>query len=85
MSREWKFSVVIAVLSGFSSMVAAQKETSMAMNELMTDRIQFRFADVLIALPLVKDKRIKVLAITSPKRSSIVHDVPSITEMLPGN
>lgn len=67
---------------GLSATHVTYKETSVAMNDLMSDRIQFRYADVLIALPLIKDKRIKVLAITSPRRSPIVPDVPSITEAL---
>jgi tripartite-type tricarboxylate transporter receptor subunit TctC len=36
------------------------------------------------AMPLVKDGKLMILAVTTPQRSSALPDVPSLTEVLPG-
>ncbi|MES2412614.1 MAG: tripartite tricarboxylate transporter substrate binding protein [Pseudomonadota bacterium] len=42
------------------------------------------FSDALAAIPNLKDPRIRVLAITSPKRLAALPDVPVVAETVPG-
>ena len=52
-----------------------------ALTDLVGGNINFMFAGALqSALPLVKDGRLRVLAVSSAKRSALLPDVPTISE-----
>ncbi|WP_152540027.1 tripartite tricarboxylate transporter substrate binding protein [Afipia sp. P52-10] len=56
-----------------------------AMTDLITNRIQIVFAGPPIALPFLKEGKIKAFAVASPERSATVPDVPTTVEAgLPG-
>ena len=50
------------------------------MIDLVAGRIQFTMQSTTTVLPMVKDKRIKALAIASLKRSPLLPDVPTLAE-----
>ncbi|MGE0314269.1 MAG: tripartite tricarboxylate transporter substrate binding protein [Lautropia sp.] len=52
--------------------------------DLVGGQISFIFLNTPAALPLIKNGKAKVLGITSPKRSPLLPDVPSIGETVPG-
>jgi tripartite-type tricarboxylate transporter receptor subunit TctC len=56
------------------------KGTPEALTETMAGRIDFFFAPLVSALPLIKDKRLTALAVGSAKRSSLLPDVPTTVE-----
>lgn len=61
------------------------KGSAPAMNDLLGGQVQLMFADAPTALPQVKAGRVKVLGVASPKRSSMLPDVPTVAESgLPG-
>ena len=51
-----------------------------ALTDLLGGRIQFVFSPIGIAVPLVKDKRLIALGITTATRSPALPDVPTIAE-----
>jgi len=57
------------------------KGNAAALTDLVGGNINFMFAGALqSALPLVQDGRLRVLAVTSAKRSSLLPDVPTLNE-----
>ena len=55
-----------------------------AMIDLMSGQTQFQFEPISTALPLVRDGRLRALAVTSLMRSPALPDVPAISETIPG-
>lgn len=56
------------------------KGASPAIQDLLSGRIHAIFLDTTVALPLLKDNKIKALAVPTAKRSLLLPDVPTIAE-----
>ena len=56
------------------------KGAAPAIQDLLSGRIHAVFLDTTVALPLVKDKKIKVLAVPTAERSKLLPEVPTIAE-----
>jgi tripartite-type tricarboxylate transporter receptor subunit TctC len=70
---------------GLKALHVPYKGGGAAMVDLLAGRIQFRFADIAQVVPLIKDKRLKVLAFTGLKRAAELPDVPTLAEtVMPG-
>jgi tripartite-type tricarboxylate transporter receptor subunit TctC len=54
--------------------------TGPVLQEVLGGRIDFAVSPLSLAMPLYADKRIKVIAMTSPERLPIAPDVPSLRE-----
>lgn len=55
-----------------------------AMIDLMSDQTQFQLEPISTALPMIRDGRLRALAVTSLMRSPALPDVPAIAETIPG-
>lgn len=55
-----------------------------AMIDLMSDQTQFQFEPISTALPMIRDGKLRALAVTSLMRSPALPDVPAIAETIPG-
>jgi tripartite-type tricarboxylate transporter receptor subunit TctC len=60
------------------------KSTSQAVTDLMSGEIPIYPPSLVSALPLIKSGRIRALAVTGSKRSSVAPDIPTVAETLPG-
>jgi tripartite-type tricarboxylate transporter receptor subunit TctC len=56
------------------------KGAAPALLDLVAGRVDMMFAPMLIASPHVKAARLKALGVTSPKRVSVMPDVPTVAE-----
>jgi len=56
------------------------KGTPEALTELMAGRLDWFFAPLVAALPLIKDGKLVPLAVGTPRRSSVLPDVPTTLE-----
>ncbi len=56
------------------------KGTPEALNEVMAGRIDFFFAPLISALPLIRDGKLVALAVGTPRRSPVLPDVPTTLE-----
>jgi tripartite-type tricarboxylate transporter receptor subunit TctC len=56
------------------------KGTPEALNEVMAGRIDWFFAPLVSALPLIRDGRLVALAVGTPRRSAVLPDVPTTLE-----
>ena len=66
--------------AGFEGQHIPFKGTPEAITEVATGRIDFFFAPLISALPLIKDGRLQALAVGTPKRSPLLPDVPTTEE-----
>ncbi|WP_431777401.1 Bug family tripartite tricarboxylate transporter substrate binding protein [Ottowia caeni] len=57
------------------------KGSSAALPELVGGRVQLMFENVGVVLPLAQSGKLKVLAVTSPERSPLAPDVPTVAEL----
>lgn len=60
------------------------KSTSQAVTDLMSGEIPIYPPSLVSAIPLIKSGRMRPLAVTGLKRSSIAPDIPTVAETLPG-
>lgn len=54
--------------------------TGPALIDVVGGQADFMFCDMLSALPMVKAKKLKALAVSSPKRPAAVPDIPTVAE-----
>jgi len=73
---------LIAQATGIDATHVPYKGSSPAMVDLMGGQVQFSTNTLNDSVPLVRDKRVKGLAVTSAKRSSALPDVPTVSETI---
>ncbi|MCX7893246.1 MAG: tripartite tricarboxylate transporter substrate binding protein [Burkholderiales bacterium] len=72
-------------MAGLDMVHVPYKGTALAVPDLINGQVTMIFDNIVSAMPQVKSGKVKVLAITSAKRSSLVPDVPTMAEAgLPG-
>ncbi|MGZ8212849.1 MAG: Bug family tripartite tricarboxylate transporter substrate binding protein [Burkholderiales bacterium] len=70
--------------SGISIVHVPYKGTPLAVTDLLAGHVAFMFANTLSVLPHVQSRRLRALAITTAKRSSVAPELPSVSETYPG-
>jgi len=65
---------------GLDALHVPFKGTPEALNEIMAGRVDWFFAPLVSALPLIKSGKLVALAVGTPKRSSALPDVPTTLE-----
>jgi len=68
------------VAAGIDVLHVPYKGTPEALNDVMGGRVEYFFSPVVSALSLVRDNRVKALAVGSPQRASVLPDVPTTEE-----
>jgi tripartite-type tricarboxylate transporter receptor subunit TctC len=71
---------VFKELTGVDFTVALYKGGGPAMTDLLGGQVQAIFQATTIVLPLVNDKRVRILGIAARERSSLLPDVPTLAE-----
>jgi tripartite-type tricarboxylate transporter receptor subunit TctC len=66
--------------AGIDTVHVPFKGSPEAINETMAGRIDYFFAPLVSALPMIKAGRLLPLAVGTQKRSSLLPDVPTLTE-----
>ena len=70
--------------AGIKAVHVGFKGSSDAVLEVVAGRCHYVMAGLITTLPYVKDGRLIPLAVTTPTRSTILPDVPTMAETLPG-
>jgi tripartite-type tricarboxylate transporter receptor subunit TctC len=73
-----------ARLAGIEMVHIPFKSTQDAINDVLAGRSHALIVPNVGALPFAKDARIRLLGVTSPKRSAFLRELPAIAEALPG-
>ena len=68
------------MMAGVDILHVPYKGSSFAMTDLLGGQVQLMFDNMPSALPQVKAGKLRALAVTSPKRSSALPDVPTMDE-----
>lgn len=71
-------------LAGIDMVHIPYKSTQDATNDVLAGRSQALIVPNVGAMPFAKDNRIRLMGVTSPKRSSFLPGVPAVAEDLPG-
>lgn len=70
---------------GLTAVHAPYKGSAPALTDLVAGQTQFTTDTINSALPFIKEKRLRALAVTSLKRTSVLPDVPTLNEtIMPG-
>ncbi len=69
------------LLAGIKAVAVAYKGGPEVMIEVMSARCHYAVSTMGSALPFIKEGKLVALAVTSPKRASVLPDVPSLGEM----
>lgn len=78
-------SAMLASQMGFSAQHIAYKGSAPGLVDLAAGQTQFMTDTINTALPYVKDGRLRAIAVTSAKRSSVLPDMPTFAESgMPG-
>jgi tripartite-type tricarboxylate transporter receptor subunit TctC len=58
--------------------------TGLSIADLVSGKVDVLFDSVVSGMPHVRDGKLRALAVTSPKRSTLVPELPAVSELLPG-
>ena len=72
------------MLSGIKMLHIPYKGTPLALNDLIAGNVTFMFVNILTVMQHVNSGRLRGLAITSAKRSTIAPQLPTVAETYPG-
>lgn len=72
------------LLTGTNVVHVPYRGGSGALRAVIGREVQMSFTSLVPSLPHIKSGRLRALAITTPKRSLLLPDVPSISETVPG-
>jgi len=67
-------------VAGYEAVHVPYKGTPEALTETVAGRLDYFFAPIVSALPLVRDGKLKALAVGSARRSELLPDVPTTVE-----
>jgi tripartite-type tricarboxylate transporter receptor subunit TctC len=70
--------------AGVDAVHVPYKGVPEALIDISTGRVQFFLTPLVPALPFIKDGRVVPLAVTTVGRSSVLPDIPAMSETLPG-
>ncbi len=58
--------------------------TGLSIADLISGKVDVLFDSIVSGMPHVRDGKLRALAVTSPKRSALVPELPAVSEVLPG-
>ena len=72
------------ILAGINVVHIPYKGVPQALTDLIAGRLQFTFGSPVVSLPQVKEGKLRLLAVTTARRSPALPEVPTIAETVPG-
>jgi tripartite-type tricarboxylate transporter receptor subunit TctC len=72
--------VMFGTATGTQLQHVPYRGSAQAMTDLVGGQVQSAFADVLVALPMIRGGQLRPLAVTSPARHPLLPDVPTMRE-----
>jgi tripartite-type tricarboxylate transporter receptor subunit TctC len=68
------------IVAGVKLVHIPYKGVNLAMNDVISGRVQLVFIGIPAAVPHIKAGRLRALALVAPQRSSVLPDVPTVAE-----
>jgi tripartite-type tricarboxylate transporter receptor subunit TctC len=75
---------LLKVLADVDMLHVPYKGTAPAIQAVMTGEVTMTFADMTAGLAFAKNKQLRAVAVTTPKRSPALPDTPTVGETVPG-
>lgn len=75
---------LLKIMAGIDILHVPYRGGVPALNDLMGGRVSLTFSSVSLSMPLVASGKLRALAITSLTRSTVVPDLPTVAETIPG-
>jgi tripartite-type tricarboxylate transporter receptor subunit TctC len=75
---------LLSSMAGIQMSHVPYKGSAPAQQDVIAGRVPLLFDVLFSTMPFVKDKRLKVIALASPKRDATNPDIPLISDTLPG-
>ncbi len=72
------------LMAGVDLLHVPYRGAAPALTDLLGGRAQVMFESITTLMPYIQAGKLRALAVTTPKRSSLLPDVPAIAEILPG-
>lgn len=69
--------------AGIDMVHVPYKGTAPALNDLISGQVQVMFTNLITSAPHIRSGRLRGLAVTSSKRSSVAPELPTLAEVLP--
>ena len=70
--------------AGFKTLDVPYKGVPLAINDVLGGDLDFTFGDFAVSVPQIRGGKMKGLGVTSPARTQLAPEIPSIAEMFPG-
>lgn len=71
-------------MAGVEIVHVPYKGAAPALSDLLAGQVEMAFIDLSSAFPLIRENKLRALAVAGEKRSSILPNTPSMSEVLPG-
>jgi len=71
---------MLELMAGMKMTHVPYKGSGVSMIDLIAGRVQLAITNTLTATPLVRSGKIRALAVTSPQRSQVLPDIPTVAE-----
>jgi len=71
-------------MTGIKMVHVPYRGAALAVNDLLAGQVQVTFSPIPLSLGYIRAGKLRVLAVTSAKRSPALPDVPTVAETLPG-
>jgi tripartite-type tricarboxylate transporter receptor subunit TctC len=75
---------MLKMMAGVDMVHVPYKGTGPATTAVLSAEVSMSFGNMISVLPHVKSGRLRALAVTTPKRSPVLPELPAIAETLPG-
>jgi tripartite-type tricarboxylate transporter receptor subunit TctC len=75
---------LLKTMAGVNLLHVPYKGTGPATVAVMSGDVTMTFSDMISGLPYVKNKQLRAVAVTTPKRAPALPDIPAIDETIPG-
>jgi len=75
---------MLSALAGIELTEISFKSSTDALNGVIQGEIAVYFPNLAAAMPMIKQGRVKALAVSTAKRSPVTPDIPGMSESLPG-
>ena len=75
---------MLKMMSGVDMVHVPYKGTGPATTAVLSGEVSLSFGNIISVLPHVKGGRLRAIAVTTPKRSPVLPDVPAVAETLAG-
>jgi tripartite-type tricarboxylate transporter receptor subunit TctC len=75
---------IFRTMTGIDILHVPYKGITPAMIDTVSGQVQFLFSVIPAILPTIKSGKLRAIGISSPKRTALVPDIPTIAESLPG-